>query len=136
MTNLKKKLKNLFLVYFFAHFPKFWGKEIFSKKSDAITQLHKGYQHHVKIQRNIMTQFQENTRTDGRTEGRTDCISQDPSGYHLQLWQTGILVQSKTIASQAACKKNQLIQKPIFKIHELITYLYPFLTKLIEKSFK
>ena len=33
-------------------------------------------------------------------------------------------------------QKNQLIQKPIFKMHELITYLYPFLTKLIEKSFK
>ena len=43
MTNLKKKLKKLFLTYFFAHFPKFWGKEIFSKKSDAIAQLHKGY---------------------------------------------------------------------------------------------
>ena len=29
-----------------------------------------------------MTQFPENARTDRRTEGQTDPILQDPSGYH------------------------------------------------------
>ena len=44
MTNFKKKIKKTYSwSIFFTHFPKFWGKESFSKKSDAIAQLHKGF---------------------------------------------------------------------------------------------
>ena len=45
------------------------------------TQLHKDLSHHAKIQGNLMIQWQENTQTDGKMEGLTDPISQDPSGY-------------------------------------------------------
>ena len=58
---------------FLVNFPKFWGKTSFSR------QL--GFQHHAKIQEKIMIQFQENILTNRRTEGWTDPISQDPSGY-------------------------------------------------------
>ena len=44
-------------------------------------QLHKDFYHHAKIQGNLMTQFQENTQTDSRTEGRADPILYDPSDY-------------------------------------------------------
>ena len=47
-----------------------------------VLEQKKGLYHHAKIQGNLMIQFQENTQTDGRMEGRTDPISQDLSGYH------------------------------------------------------
>ena len=51
-----------------AHFPNIWGKKSFSKKTWLHhAQLHKGFYHHAKILRNLMIQFQKNTRTDGRT---------------------------------------------------------------------
>ena len=40
-----------------------------------------GFQPHPKIQKKLMIQFQENIPTEGRMEGQTDPILQDPSGY-------------------------------------------------------
>ena len=42
------------------------AKKIFSKKYGRHAQLPKGFWHHAKIQRNVSTQFQENTQTDVR----------------------------------------------------------------------
>ena len=39
--------KNLFLV----HFPNFWDKKCFFKELGCHAQLHKGFQHHTKIQK-------------------------------------------------------------------------------------
>ena len=61
MTRLFFKLKK---TLFLAHFPNFWGKKSFSKKSDCHAQLHKGFWHHAKFKRNLMIQFQENTQID------------------------------------------------------------------------
>ena len=48
---------------FFAHFLNFWGRS-FSNKSYCQAQLHKGFWHHAKMQRNLMIQFHEHTQTD------------------------------------------------------------------------
>ena len=76
MTNFFFFLK-LQKTLFLAHFPNFWGKISFSTKSGCHAQLHKCFWHHAKIQRNLMTHFQENTQRDART----DPISQNPSSY-------------------------------------------------------
>ena len=47
---------------------------IFSKKSGCHTQLYMGPYHHAKFQKKLMSQYQENVQTDGRTEGQTDAI--------------------------------------------------------------
>ena len=59
----------------FGPFPNFCGKKSFSKKLGSHAQLHKGFQHHAKIKRNLIKQFQENTQTDSMREGWTDPIS-------------------------------------------------------------
>ena len=56
----------------FGLLPQFWEQKSFSKKSGCHAQLHKGFQHHGKIQRNLMIEFQENTLTDVRRGGWTD----------------------------------------------------------------
>ena len=67
----------------FGPFSQFLERRLFSKKIWLChAQLHKGFQHHVKIQRNLIIQFQENTwRDDGRSEGRAEPILQDPFSY-------------------------------------------------------
>ena len=70
-----------FKFLFLAYFLNFWSKSFFQKLWLCHTRL-QGFQHHAKIQRNIIIQFQENNQTDGRMEGQTDPISQDPSSYH------------------------------------------------------
>ena len=67
--------KNLFLAYFWPFSPILGANKRFSKKVDCPAQLHKGFYHHDKIQKNLMIQFQENTQTDGRREGWIDPIS-------------------------------------------------------------
>ena len=57
--------KNLLLV----HFPNFWKK---NQKIGFQAQNHRGLQHHVQIQRNLIIQFHENTQRDaGGKEGQT-----------------------------------------------------------------
>ena len=64
------------------HFSNFLEEKSFSKKIILChTQHQKSFWHHAEIQRNLMIQFQENTRTDGRTQGWTDPISYDTSSY-------------------------------------------------------
>ena len=46
-----------------------------SRKSGCHAQLHMGFQHHAKIQKKLMTQFQENATTEGWAEGQTNLIS-------------------------------------------------------------
>ena len=78
--------QDIYCIYglFLAHFPNFWSKNwgnFFQKLQVCHAQVHKGLYHHAKIQGNLMIQFQENTQTDSRMEGRTDPMSQDPYGY-------------------------------------------------------
>ena len=61
--------------------PIFGEKEFSWKIQLCHAQLHLGFQHHAKIQKKLTIQFKENARTDGRTQGRTDPILQDTSGY-------------------------------------------------------
>ena len=81
MTIFFFKFKKLYLEYIFNPFPNIFGakKVFFQKLWLCHAQLHKSFLHHAKIQRNVMTQFQENTWTDDRTEARTESISSDPS---------------------------------------------------------
>ena len=77
LIKFKKSYSRLFL----AHFSNFQGQKKFSQKIRLChAQLDKGFENNVEIQRNLMTQFQENTSTDSRMEGQTDPISEDPSG--------------------------------------------------------
>ena len=83
--NSKDPIFGLFWVHFF----NIWSKKSFFQKLQLCqAQLHKGPYHHAKIQGNIMIQFQENTSTNGWTEGRTDPISLDPFGYRWGLTST------------------------------------------------
>ena len=78
--------KNLFLTHFRPILPISRAKKIFPKKiflenlalsctiSDEILAPCKNLE-------KLKTQFQENVRTDGRTEGRTDSILKEASGY-------------------------------------------------------
>ena len=52
--------------YFWPISPIFWAKKVFPKKSGCHSQRQKGFWHHVKIQRILMIQFQENTQTGGK----------------------------------------------------------------------
>ena len=73
MTKFSKKLKkNLFLAHFGPIFPIFLGKRFSRKIWLRQAQLHMGSQHHDKFQKKLMMQFQENSWTDGRTEGQKD----------------------------------------------------------------
>ena len=82
MTKFFFKSKKSYFGPFLAHFLNFGGKKSFSTKSSCYAQLLKGFWHHVKIQRNLMIQFQENTQIDVRRQGWADPISLDPSSYH------------------------------------------------------
>ena len=66
----------------FGLFSTFLGAQFFFKQSGCHAQLHMDLLYHTKIQGKLMILFQENVCTDGRTEGRTDPIAQDPPGYH------------------------------------------------------
>ena len=81
----KKIKKKTYRWPIFGPFSQFLGKNYFSRNSGCLAQLHIGFQHPAKIQKKLMTQFQENARTDGRSEGRKDGQTlfyiQDPSGY-------------------------------------------------------
>ena len=63
---------------FLTHFHNLGVKSVFQKNMAVIKKLQMNFQHHAKIQRNLMIQFRENTWTDGRTEGQTDLISLGP----------------------------------------------------------
>ena len=64
-----------FFFQFKKPFPIFGAKKCFSMKRKCYAQLLKGFWHDVKIQRNLMIQFQENTQTDVRRQRWTDHIS-------------------------------------------------------------
>ena len=78
MTKFSNKFKNPV----FGLFSPFLGQKNFSWKIQLChIHLHMGFQHRAKIQKKLMIQFKENAWTDGRTEGQTDPILQDPSSY-------------------------------------------------------
>ena len=70
MTNFSLNSK----IPIFGPFPQFLGQNVFQKKSGCHAQLHQGFWHHAKIQRNLMILFPEYTQTDART-GWPDPIS-------------------------------------------------------------
>ena len=92
MTQVPNKLKKPFQAHFGPIFPILMAIFFFWKIRLCHTQLHKGLQHYAKIQKKLMTQFQENNQTDGRTEEQKDRrrdrrnytypILQDPFGSH------------------------------------------------------
>ena len=59
---------------FFCPLPQFRGQTFFEKLG-CHAQLHIGFQHHAKILRHLIIQFQENSQTNGWREGWTDPIS-------------------------------------------------------------
>ena len=63
--------KTLFLAIF-DPFSQFLEQNKFSRVSGCDAQLHMGFQHHAKIQKKLIIQFQENAQTDRRTDGGTD----------------------------------------------------------------
>ena len=63
-------MANFFNIYVFGPF--LAQKKFFSKIRLCHAQLHLGFQHHTKIQKKLKIQFQENARTDRRTEGWKD----------------------------------------------------------------
>ena len=72
MTNFLFKFKKPFFWPSFGPFsPIFGSKKFFLKKLGCHIQLHKGFWHHFKIQRNLIGQFQENTQTD-QEKGKKD----------------------------------------------------------------
>ena len=82
-VKIKTKFFNIFKKLIYGPFSYSLGQKIFSWNIwPCHAQLHMDFQHHAKIQKKLMIQFQEYAKTEGRkTEGRTDPISQDPSGY-------------------------------------------------------
>ena len=143
-----------------AHFLNLWGKKSFSKKLGCQAQLHVGFQHHTKIQRNLIIQFKKTPRKmaggkDGQTlfhrillataRGLTSTTAVD---WHLKECNVCL---TKIIPLQSAHKKSaqfRLIQQilgshkqmvmPIFnhtyqKISK-ITFSFPELTSACKKS--
>ena len=73
--NSKKPVFGPFLV----HFPNFRSKKLFSGKSGSVTHNFIWISNTVpKSRKKLIIQFQENTRTDGRTEGQKDGKTADP----------------------------------------------------------
>ena len=111
MTKFFFKLKK---PYFWLLFSQFFGKVFTKKISLYHTYLHKDYKHHAKILQNLMIQFQENTRTDGRMEGWTDPTLQDPSSYYRgsNRYKCSTLA-FKSQRYRVACQSNQkLLHRP------------------------
>ena len=82
MNKFSHKLEKPCFWQILGPFSQFLGQKNFSWKIRLYhAQLHMGFQRHAKIQKKLTTQFKENARTDRRTEGRTDPILQDLSGY-------------------------------------------------------
>ena len=76
MTKFLLKFKKPYSWPIFGSIPQLLEqKKVFSKNCSCYTQLHEGSKCHVKIQRNLMIQSQENSQTDVRMEGQTDPIS-------------------------------------------------------------
>ena len=113
--------------YFWPVCPIIGGKKSFPKKIWLCqAQPDKGFQHHAKIQRNRMIQFQEDILTDGRMEGRTDPISQDPSSYHQDYNKyncSRLAFESQRYRERCWCNQKLLHHCQILKtssIHKLI----------------
>ena len=68
MNKFFNKFKKPCFWSIFGPFSQFGGKKI----RLCLIQLHTGFQHHAKIQKKLMIQFQENTQTHRRAERRTD----------------------------------------------------------------
>ena len=101
-----KQINKRFLTYFLPISPIFVQKNTSKKIWLCHAQLHRGFQHHVKILRNLIP--------------RKKYISQDPSGYSWQSnkcncsklaftsqrYKVSCWSNQKIIASQSTCKKS------------------------------
>ena len=63
----------------------FGQKKFFQKIRLCHAKLHMGFQHHAKIQKKLIIQFQENGCTDGSTDGRTDGRKERQTLFHKTL---------------------------------------------------
>ena len=83
MNKFSNKFKKPCFWPIFGPFSQFWEQK---KIWHCDAQLHMGFQHHTKIQKKLMVQFQKNAQIEGpkgrRMEGWTSAISYDPSSYH------------------------------------------------------
>ena len=66
MTKFFFKFKKPYSWPIFGPLSQFFGQKSFSWKSDCHAPLHKGFWHYAKIQRNLITKFQENIQADVR----------------------------------------------------------------------
>ena len=117
MDQSQKKLKTKFSNKFkkpcfwsiLGLFSQFLGQKHFSWKIRLChAQLHMGFQNHAKIQKKLMTQFKENARTDGRTEGQTY------RPFFIGPFQLSLRAQKKRhkkIVILAKCKLNSIDSK-------------------------
>ena len=130
MTKFFFKFKKIY----FWPISQFWGqKKLFQKILLCHTQHDKGFQYHAKIQRNLMTQFQENTQTertrkDGQnlfhrtilatTEGPTNTIAVN---QHLKLKDREYNVDlTKNYYIIVGMQKISSINKLIFIIQQIL----------------
>ena len=62
----------MFMAHFWSLFPTSGAKNFFLENLTLSRTTSLGFQHHAKIQKELMMQFHKNTPTDGRTDRRTD----------------------------------------------------------------
>ena len=118
---------------FFFKFKKtyFWpistifGAKMFFKKNQVVMQLHNGFQHLGKIQRNLKIKFQENRQADVRREGWTDPISQDPFSYRQRASKYNCSSLAFKSQKKVQCWSNKKLfiifsMQKISSIHQLI----------------
>ena len=112
--------KTLFLARFWSIFLIFGAKNSFQKIWLCHAQLHMGFQHHAKIQKKLMIQFQENAQTDGRTDEQKDGLKDGQALFYRTLPATarGSIIIIKTVMQH---KSSKLF---IFYISTLFLNLY------------
>ena len=99
MIKFSNKFKKPCFLPILGPFSQFWGQKKFSWKIRFChAQLYMGFQHYAKIQKKLMIQFKENTRTDGKKEGRTKGRRDRPYFY-------------RTLPATAGGPKKQIILK-------------------------
>ena len=81
IANNTNHLKNPSFDLFLRHFPNFGGKKCFSKISSSVTHNFISVSSTMPNLKKLIIKFHGNTWADRRTEGWTEPILKDPSGY-------------------------------------------------------
>ena len=113
MTKFFFQFKEPYFWPIFDTFPQFLGqKKFFQKIWLRHAQLDKGCQHHIKMQRNLMIQFQKNTQADSRTECRQTVFHMTlpaTAGFLTSTTAVGWYLKVKDIEYDVGLTKNNCI---------------------------